>query len=305
MNDNKIAQALQKIEPGEASQERMLIKIHERAGTERSSNRKEIRDMDSLANSKPRFAKRLKPAFIAAVLILTTLTLVAFAYSEQIIQLLGGGWITSGTNRDGDYVSITTTGDTEPVEIRDGMVYFILDGNDTDITSFCTETTYYQYDKIADNGYRHVFIVGGAPGNLGWSEFIYDGAGERVGSTSMYNEDANGERPEWLQLAEETFGHASTYPVRLRGGQVYFKMDGSYSDITSYCTETTYYMYEYTADNGYRHVMVVGGTPDRLGWSEYYWDEGGNMVHKTSSLYGEPNGERPAWLQHAEEELRS
>ena len=139
-------------------------------------------------------------AVIAAVVILS-----GFTYGNQIIEqikLLGGGRIESGKTSDGwDYISVTQY-KSSPAEVKDGKVYFILDGSNTDITSCCTEVTYYKYEKIADNGYRHVIIVGGPPDNLGWSEFIWDENGNFVASTAQFHEDENGEQPEWLKIAE-------------------------------------------------------------------------------------------------------
>jgi hypothetical protein len=79
----------------------------------------------------------------------------------------------------------------------------MLDGSGKDITDYCTEATFYKFEHTADNGYRHVMVVGGSPDNLGWGEFIWDETGFMVGSTAVFHEDENGERPEWLRLADE------------------------------------------------------------------------------------------------------
>jgi len=158
---------------------------------------------------KSRSTKRLATVLIAAALSLLLFTITAFAYGDQIIQLLGGGRIEMGKTDDGKvYISLYSF-EEKSVELRDGRVYFILDGNDTDITSYCTEATYYAYEKFADNDIRHVFIVGGAPDDLGWAEFIWNAEGDRLGSSTAYQEvlgeDGESEKPEWLKLAERTF----------------------------------------------------------------------------------------------------
>ena len=58
-------------------------------------------------------------------------------------------------------------------------------------------------------------------------------------------------------------------------------LDGSGKDIINYCSEDTFYQYESTNDNGYRHVLLIGGTPDNLGWTEIVFDERGNLVGTT------------------------
>ncbi|MDR2532327.1 MAG: hypothetical protein LBC82_05740 [Oscillospiraceae bacterium] len=199
MKNNKIAESIQKIMPDEAVKDYLLKNALDRA---KSGTHETGKELHIMTNNKSHYAKRLKPALIAAVIALALFTTVSFAYGGQIIQLLGGGRIESGKTADGDdYISISSF-ESNPAEIRDGRVYFILDGSDTDITSHCTEATYYKYEQIADNGYRHVIIVGGTPDKLGWSEFIWDEKGDMVGSTARYY-DINGEQPEWLRLAEE------------------------------------------------------------------------------------------------------
>ena len=159
---------------------------------------------DNTLSIETRSIKRPLTAVITVIVILSLLTAgVAFAYGSQIIELLVGGHIESGIDSGGNkYTSIYTEFDTDPVEVRNGRVYFILDNSDADITDYCTETTYYTYEQINDNGYRHVFVVGGTPDNLGWGEFIWNENGKMVGNTA-FHKNTNSEQPEWLKLAED------------------------------------------------------------------------------------------------------
>jgi len=152
---------------------------------------------------KSRSTKRLATVLIAALALLL-FTITAFAYGDQIIEMLTGGRIESGRNKDGHYISISLTEGFEPAEVRDGQVYFTLDGSGKDITSHCTETTYYEHEHMADNGYRHVVIVGGTPDNLGWGEFIWDADSHFTGGTAYYP-SIDDVQPEWLRLANERF----------------------------------------------------------------------------------------------------
>jgi hypothetical protein len=190
---NKIAMSIKKIMPDEASQEQIFKQALARANAGGKENQ--------AVKIKSRSVKRIAAAIIAAALTLTLFTYVGFAYGSQVIQLLGGGRIEMGTVGSESYVSISVQ-ELNPVEIIDGRVYFILDG--VDITDYCTESTFYKYEHIAENGYLHIFIVGGNPDSIGWSEFIWDANGNMVGSTAQYHEDEHGERPEWLRLANET-----------------------------------------------------------------------------------------------------
>jgi len=163
-----------------------------------SEKQKEDNTMNIKSISKPR------KAFIVVAAMLAFTLLVGFTFGNQIIQLLGGGRIETGTDGDGNsYTSIDMGFEADPVEIRDGQVYFVLDSSDENITDYCTETTYYQYEQIADNGYRHVVAIGGTPDNLGWAEFVWDESGDFIGGNATTNE-ANA--PIWLAHAQEALG---------------------------------------------------------------------------------------------------
>ena len=162
---------------------------------------------EKTVNTKTHFIRKPLPAVAAIIIIISILAAgFAFANSDQIINLLGGGRIESGKTNDGDdYISISTSFTEDPVEIINGRVYFILDGSGVDITEYCTETTFYEYEYISVSGYRHVVIVGGAPDKLGWGEFIWDEKGSVIGNNATFHEDINGEKPQWLRSAEEKF----------------------------------------------------------------------------------------------------
>lgn len=159
---------------------------------------------DNAMNTKTSFFRKPRVAVIAIASVLMLALLVGFTYGSQIVQLLGGGRIESGTDGEGnDIVTMDMGFASDPAQVRDGKVYFVLDGSDADITSYCTEETYYLYEQIADNGYRHVVLVGGAPDNLGWAEFVWNESGEFAGGNATTNEQS---APAWLILAQETLG---------------------------------------------------------------------------------------------------
>lgn len=142
----------------------------------------------------------IRTAVVAAVLVLS-LALVGFAYGNQIIQLLGGGHIEEGKDANGDnYISIDTGFVNDPIEVRDGQIYFVLDGSNTNITDQCSEKTYYQYETVDNEGYRHVVLIGGTPDDVGMAEYIWDANGTFKGSNASYN---SSEEPAWLASARE------------------------------------------------------------------------------------------------------
>ncbi|MDR2569319.1 MAG: hypothetical protein LBD23_03345 [Oscillospiraceae bacterium] len=161
---------------------------------------------DNIVSIKSRSTKKIITGLVAAVVVLSLTTVVAFAYGSQIIELLGGGHIEIEKSGNSSSVSMTISeADPDPVEVKDGRVYFILDGSNKDITEYCTESTYYQYEYIAENGYHHVFIVGGSPDNLGWAEFIWSEDGNILGSSAVFPPSTDmDQKPLWWENANET-----------------------------------------------------------------------------------------------------
>lgn len=150
---------------------------------------------DITMNVKRRSVK-LNRIMIAAAILLFAMALVGFAYGGKIVQLLGGGSLETGKDENGnDVISMDMGFETDPVEIRDGQIYFILDGSGTNITEECSAESAYLYEIVADSGYRHVVLIGGTPENVGWAEFIWDQKGAFLGSNATYNSE---EEPAWL-----------------------------------------------------------------------------------------------------------
>ena len=178
----------------------------QRIRSELSARISEKHKEGNIVSIEPSPTKKLIAVLVAAIIILSLTTAFALAYGSQIIQMLGGGQIVVESSGNSHSVSMTISeAEPNPVDVRDGRVYFVLDGSSKDITSYCTESTYYQYEYIADNGYRHVFIVGGAPDNLGWAEFIWDGGGNPFASNAVFPPSADFDlKPEWWENANES-----------------------------------------------------------------------------------------------------
>jgi L-alanine-DL-glutamate epimerase-like enolase superfamily enzyme len=169
-----------------------------------SSRISEIESEDKSMNTKSVAYRKPKAALVAAVIALSCILLAGFAYAygTQIIELLGGGRIESVESSSGGSVSISIV-ESYPYEVREGRVYFMLDGSGKDITSYCSEDTYYQYERINENGYRHVLLIGGTPDNHGWTEIIFDVNGNLVGATGI-----GSAYTEWENRGREQLGLA-------------------------------------------------------------------------------------------------
>ncbi len=91
-------------------------------------------------------------------------------------------------------------------------------------------------------------------------------------------------------------------PVKVENRQIFFVLDGSNTNITDQCSETSYYKYESTDDKGYRHVVIVGGTVDNIGFAEFVWDKDGNFIGSNATT-NSPSPEKLEWLESAKSEL--
>lgn len=102
-----------------------------------------------------------------------------------------------------------------------------------------------------------------------------------------------------FETNRHTLGNASvsmssgfeTDPVEIHDNQIIFTLDGSNRNITDQCSAETYYQYETMDETGNRHVVLIGGTPDNVGWAEFVWTGGASASNAT---YHEDV--EPAWL---------
>jgi len=162
------------------------------------------KEVNTLSN-KTRYTKKLIVALAAAVVIFSLSTVIAFAYGNQIIHLFSGGQLEIESSDTGQHITVTEYADnyTDPIEIRDGRVYLLLDDSNQDITDYLSETTFYHYETISNNGNRHVFVVGGEPNDPGWVEYIFDEASSSL--VIIMNNASQDNPPEWVVLANERF----------------------------------------------------------------------------------------------------
>ena len=170
-----------------------------------SSRISEIERENKSMTTKSITYRKPKVALVAAVIALSCILLAGFAYAygTQIIELLGGGRIESVVSSSGDSSISISIVESYPYEVREGRVFFMLDGSGKDITSYCSENTFYQYERTNENGYRHVLLIGGTPDNLGWTEIVFDENGNLVGTTGI-----GSAYTEWENIGREHLGLA-------------------------------------------------------------------------------------------------
>lgn len=141
-------------------------------------------------------------------------------------------------------------------------------------------------------------------GALSVTAFAY---GERIvervytfmtGGTIEQSVDENGTSLSGVSIGTEQS------PLEIReDGSIWLTVNGETLDITGEFSYTEPYIYDGTGEDGLRHVLVVGGETDAIGWSEFLWDENGLPAGGTSQL-GTPAGREDApWLEAALETL--
>lgn len=92
----------------------------------------------------------------------------------------------------------------------------------------------------------------------------------------------------------------ATEPAEVRAGQIYFVLDGSNRNITDQCSAASYYQYDSTDAHGVRHVVLIGGTADAVGWAEFVWAEN-ETFQGSNATY--PGDSEPEWLRAGTEKL--
>ena len=110
---------------------------------------------------------------LAAVISLLTITVSA----DSVRQLFGWGGNMEITQYDdgGAEVRIHTEKLTEPVEIRDGRMYFVVNGENLDITDQVSQTKAFTYQYVDNQGITHDWVVGLNSENIenyGYAEYL-------------------------------------------------------------------------------------------------------------------------------------
>ena len=108
---------------------------------------------------------------------------------------------TSFTGRDGSQihrVSATYTFDNvEPwAQVKDGRLYFVLDGKWEDITDKCSASEIFRYEKVDENGYKITLFVGGTPDDYGWGQIVRNPKGELIQGMAVVDNVKT--EPAWL-----------------------------------------------------------------------------------------------------------
>ena len=157
--------------------------------------------------------RKLVAVCVCAVLILA-LGVTAFANGEEIINRIFG-WgnnleIVQETDSNGVETSISilyTDNLTDPVRIAKGKMFFIVNGENIDITNQVSQNDAFHYEYTDDEGNTHYWLIGlnsDELENFGYAEYIKDYAGMWIGGYSArVNVEKDGSTTaKWLESAK-------------------------------------------------------------------------------------------------------
>ena len=115
----------------------------------------------------------------------------------------------------GDITSMYTVGpNTEiPIEVEDGRLFFVANGEHMDITDLCSEEEAFVYMLQDNTGIHHYFIVGGTPESPGYQIFLQIPGTEMGGWVCGGSEGVTTAESGWLirpwaQDGKEKVGHS-------------------------------------------------------------------------------------------------
>lgn len=116
------------------------------------------------------------------------LMLVGFTVMPMIFKMING----RSVEWDDSHLFVSGVAN-DMAEVRDGRVYFTLDNSD--ITGYCSETTYFRYDFVDEQHIAHVILVGGEIDSIGWTEILFFEGGKRLSHSALQTQDGN--EPAW------------------------------------------------------------------------------------------------------------
>lgn len=148
-------------------------------------------------------------AIFVAVLVCIPATRILAANSWKyiigIFKFSNGSEVSVEYENIGDEQEIKVTMDVDEqsyVEVVDERIYFIYADSKKDVTENCSETEYYEYEEIDENGYKHIIFIGGTPEDAGWVELLFDSDGNYI--TNQMSVPSN--CTTWVELAMDAAG---------------------------------------------------------------------------------------------------
>ena len=130
-------------------------------------------DWDALAGKrKPKGKTAARLVLLAAVVCLLTVT----ASADSLRQIFGwGGNLEVRQTDAGPEVWVHTDNLRSPVELREGRLYFVVNGENLDITDRVSRTESFTYEYADEQQVTHYWVVGlngDTPDSYGYAEYL-------------------------------------------------------------------------------------------------------------------------------------
>lgn len=157
-----------------------------------------------------RRGKRIAIAGILLVSGFVSATTISYAsdgkYFNYLYTFFNGSGVTYQEDNGESSMTVEMNAtENPPVELINGNLYFIVDGNEIDITNQISDSKPYIGEVVDQQGNVHKFVIGGkaVEGEYGYQEFIFSNTGEFIASSGYYpSEDV----PEWANVGREKLG---------------------------------------------------------------------------------------------------
>lgn len=189
---------------------RALQNIDERYLEIADAPEKEIMQMNTHNNRKT-----ILTLALAACLVMG-LAVTAYAYGGEIVsQFFGWGnnlEVNTFVDENENVVSeaiLYTEHLTEPIKIRNGKMFFIVNDENIDITEQISTEKAFQYEYKDADSITHFWLVGlleeGVLEHYGYAEYLKNDNGDWLGGyTARINTESDGHTAvKWLELAKE------------------------------------------------------------------------------------------------------
>ena len=120
-------------------------------------------------------------ALVVLMIIPATRTQIVNAATNLIrVFTAGGQEITVEQHPDESVVSIDYDENKSYSLVENGRLYLVVGDVKIDVTNQCSDTEYYRYEIVNNDGSRNVIFIGGTINNPGWVELIFDASGNYV-----------------------------------------------------------------------------------------------------------------------------
>ena len=83
-------------------------------------------------------------------------------------------------NKNAIWISIDYDENKSYSLVENGRLYLVVGDVKIDVTNQCSDTEYYRYEIVNNDGSRNVIFIGGTINNPGWVELIFDASGNYV-----------------------------------------------------------------------------------------------------------------------------